>query len=134
MNRIIINIDWVPNNFGAAPSDDNIACVATGKTLDEVKKNIVEALRFHISGMREDGDVIPKPFASEWVPVFELTARAELKAADAFITRKALAKETGLNEQQLCHYATGLKKPRPATKKKISDGIASISRRLAAIS
>ncbi len=39
MNRIIINIDWVPNNFGAAPADDNIACVATGKTLDEVKKN-----------------------------------------------------------------------------------------------
>lgn len=134
MNKIRIIVDWVPNNFGAAPVDEDIACVAAGRTLDEVEKNIVEALHFHVDGMRENGDVIPAALDGEWEPVFALTARAELKAAEAFITRKALARETGLNEQQLCHYASGLKEPRPATRKKITDGIASISRHLAAIS
>lgn len=133
MNEVKILIDWTPDNYGAAPADNNIACVATGKTLNEVKKNIVEALRFHIAGMQEDGDIIPAPLNGEWTPEFELTARAELKAAEAFITRKALARETGINEQQLCHYASGLKEPRPATRKKITDGIHSICRQLAAI-
>ncbi len=134
MGKIRIIIDWAPENFGAAPADDSIACVATGRTLEEVKKNIVEALRFHVEGMREDGDTIPEALDGDIVPEFDLTTRAELKAAEAYITRKALARVTGLNEQQLCHYASGLKEPRPVTKKKITDGILSISRRLAAIS
>lgn len=61
------------------------------KNMNEVKKNIVEALRFHIAGMQEDGDIIPAPLNGEWVPQFELTARAELKAAEAFITRNSFA-------------------------------------------
>ena len=59
MEKLRIIIDWVPNNYGAAPADKNIACVATGGTLDEVKKNIVEALEFHVEGLREFGDTVP---------------------------------------------------------------------------
>ena len=44
MAKVIINIDWVPSNFGAAPANEGGACVATGKTLDEVEKNIIEAI------------------------------------------------------------------------------------------
>ena len=43
-NKVQINIDWMDRNFGAAPQNEAIACVATGRTLEEVKKNIVEAL------------------------------------------------------------------------------------------
>lgn len=133
MGKVIINVDWVPNNFGASPANEDIACVATGKTLEEVEKNIVEALEFHLDGMREDGEAIPAEFLGEWEPEFLLSTRAQLKYVDNFITRKALARETGIAEQQLSHYANGQRHPKPAMQQRISAGILAISRRLAFI-
>ena len=133
MGKIIINIDWLDHNFGAAPENEEIACVATGKTLEEVKTNIVEALQFHLEGMRIHGETIPEEFCGEWEPEFVLTTRAQIRYSDNYITRKALSKETGINIQQLSHYANGWKKPRPCTSKKIADGILAISKRLACI-
>ena len=133
MKRVIINIDWVPNNFAASPQNEDVACVATGKTLEEVETNIVDALAFHLEGMLENGETIPSEFKGEWKPIFKLTTRAQLKYTDNYISRKALSRETGIAEQQLSHYATGLKKPRAATQKKILDGIQAISRQLAVI-
>ncbi len=36
-------------------------CIATGKTLDEVKQVMREAIAFHIEGLKEDGLPIPEP-------------------------------------------------------------------------
>lgn len=30
-----------------------------GETLEEVERNIMEALRFHLEGMRDNGETIP---------------------------------------------------------------------------
>ena len=133
MKKVNITIDWVPNNFSAAPKCDEITCVATGKTLEEVKKNIIDALKFHIEGLIEDGETVPEEIRGEWEPEFVLTTRAQLKYCDLYITRKALAKETGINEQQLSHYANGQRHPRPAMSKRISDGIRAIRNRLSII-
>ena len=35
-------------------------CVATGRTLDEVRERMREAIELHLAGMREDGLPIPK--------------------------------------------------------------------------
>jgi predicted RNase H-like HicB family nuclease len=41
-----------------------------GKTLDEVKELIREAVEFHLEGMREHGDKIPTPSATtEYIKV-----------------------------------------------------------------
>lgn len=133
MAKVIINIDWVPSNFGAAPANEGVACVATGKTLDEVEKNIIEALKFHLEGMLEGGEPIPDEFLGDWEPEFHLSTRAQLKYSDNYITRKALSRETGIAEQQLSHYANGQRHPRPAMQRRISAGILAISRRLAFI-
>ena len=132
-NMVKINIDWMDKNFGAAPADERMACVATGKTLDEVKRNIVDALQFHIEGMIMNGETVPEEYLGDWQPEYHLTARAELRYADAYITRTALARETGINEQQLSHYANGWKIPRPETHRRILAGIEAISKRLAMI-
>ena len=42
-------------------------CIATGKTLDEVKQRMREALESHLRGMREDGLPIPEPSLVEYV-------------------------------------------------------------------
>ena len=36
-------------------------CVATGKTIDELRKNMAEAIELHLQGMRDDGLPIPLP-------------------------------------------------------------------------
>ncbi|MBQ3712268.1 MAG: helix-turn-helix transcriptional regulator [Bacteroidales bacterium] len=130
MSKVIINIDWMEHNFGAAPKNENVACVVTGKELADVERDIVEAIKFQLEGMKANGEVIPDEFLGEWEPEFVLTTRAQLRYSDNYITRKALSKETGINEQQLSHYANGYKKPRPDTQRKIADGIRAISQRL----
>ena len=133
MNKINIKIDWVPDSFAAAIADDTLACVATGRTLEEVEKNILDAIAFHLDGMKQFGENIPSQYQDEWEPVYILTTRAQLKYTDNYITRKELSRETGIAEQQLSHYANGQRHPRPAMQKRISDGIMTISRRLAFI-
>lgn len=36
-------------------------CVAAAETFEETEKLIREAIKFHLDGMREDGDPIPEP-------------------------------------------------------------------------
>jgi predicted RNase H-like HicB family nuclease len=36
-------------------------CIATGRTLEDVKSVMREALAFHIEGLREDGLPVPPP-------------------------------------------------------------------------
>ena len=133
MKKVIINVDWVPNNFSASPMNENVACVATGRTLEEAEMNIVDALKFHLDGMRLDGETIPAEFRGDWTPVFKLSTRAQLKYTDNYISRKALARETGIAEQQLSHYANGQRHPRPEMQQRISSGIKAICQRLAFI-
>lgn len=130
---IDIYVDWVPSNFCARPVNEEIACVATGKTLEEVQQNIMDALAFHVEGLREQGEHVPAELRGELHPAFQLSTRAQLKYADRFITRKALARETGIAEQQLSHYANGQRHPRPDMQRRITTGIQSIASRLTMI-
>ena len=36
-------------------------CIATGKTVEEVRQRMQETTELHLAGMREDGLPIPKP-------------------------------------------------------------------------
>jgi predicted RNase H-like HicB family nuclease len=58
MHRFLIIIEQGSRNYSAyAP--DLPGCIATGKTLDEVKENMREAIAMHIQGMVEDQEPIP---------------------------------------------------------------------------
>ncbi len=48
-----------PNYSAYLP--DLLGCIATGKTIDEVKQNMRGAVELHLSGMREDGLPVPEP-------------------------------------------------------------------------
>ncbi len=56
MEKVRIKIDWFDHNYGAAPVNEDIACVATGSTLHEAERNIVDALKFHVEGL-EPGEI-----------------------------------------------------------------------------
>lgn len=58
--RYGIVIERAGSNYSAyAP--DLPGCVATGDTIDEVKRAIAEAIEFHLEGIIEDGQPIPDP-------------------------------------------------------------------------
>ena len=56
-------IEKAPNNY-AAYVPDLPGCVATASTREALLEEIREAIEFHIEGMREDGEPIPKPQAT----------------------------------------------------------------------
>ena len=61
MKHYAIVIEKVPESNYSAYVPDLPGCVSTGDTLDEIKRNIQEAIKFHLEGMREDGTPIPEP-------------------------------------------------------------------------
>ena len=56
--RYAIVIEQAEANFSAYVPDLP-GCVATGQNLEEVEREIREAIIFHLEGLREDGLVIP---------------------------------------------------------------------------
>jgi predicted RNase H-like HicB family nuclease len=58
--RYAVVIEKAGKNYSAYVPDLP-GCVATGDTVDEVEREIRDAIRFHIDGMKEDGLPIPKP-------------------------------------------------------------------------
>jgi predicted RNase H-like HicB family nuclease len=45
-------------------------CVTSGRTVEEIVRNMAEAIELHLDGMREDGLPIPEPSSSvEYVDV-----------------------------------------------------------------
>lgn len=60
MQNYLIIIEKAENNYSAY-SPDVDGCVATGKTKEEARKNFLEALDFHLEGLKEDGFEVPKP-------------------------------------------------------------------------
>lgn len=60
MRRFLIIIEQGNHNYSAYVPDLP-GCIATGKTVEEVKANMREAIRMHLEGMIEDQEPIPLP-------------------------------------------------------------------------
>ena len=60
MSRAPILIAPTSTGF-SAHVPDLPGCVATGRTVDEVKRRMAKAIEMHLAAMREDGDEIPEP-------------------------------------------------------------------------
>ena len=58
--RYAIVIEKAKSNY-AAYVPDLPGCVATGRTRAAVQREIRQAIRLHIEGLRQDGLPIPKP-------------------------------------------------------------------------
>lgn len=67
--KYAVVIEKAPSNLSAFVPDLP-GCVATGDTMEEIEKNIREAIEFHIDGMRQDGEEIPPPSSAvEYIEV-----------------------------------------------------------------
>ena len=61
--RFLVVVENAGQNFSAY-SPDLPGCVATGATREDAEKNMFEAIRLHIEGLKEDGLPIPSSTSS----------------------------------------------------------------------
>ena len=58
--KYAVVFEKAPNNW-CAYVPDLPGCVTTGKTLEETRRLIAEAIPFHLEGMRLNGEQVPEP-------------------------------------------------------------------------
>jgi predicted RNase H-like HicB family nuclease len=68
MSKYPILIAAIRTGF-SAHVPDLPGCIATGRTLEEIKRRMAKAIEMHLTAMREDGDEIPEPSQVEMVEV-----------------------------------------------------------------
>ena len=61
--RYAIVVEKAANNYSAYVPDLP-GCIATGSTIEEIEREIREAIELHIAGMIEDGLPVPQPYPS----------------------------------------------------------------------
>jgi len=60
MKKYLIVIEKAGSGFSAY-SPDLPGSVSTGRSQEEVEKNMREAIALHLDGLREDGQPVPEP-------------------------------------------------------------------------
>lgn len=132
MKKNVVEIFFANKNFSAyVPLLPG--CISTGSTPDGIKSNILEAIQFHLEGMREDGDPIPSSFKGKFELVFKFDTQSLLKYYKNVITGSALEKYSGINQKQLNHYANLHRKPKEDQIKKIEAAFHDLGRELLAV-
>lgn len=72
MERYLVIVEHTKTGFSAYVPDLP-GCVSTGRTREEVEKNIREAIQFHIEGLRLEGYPVPKPSSESFAVAIAFT-------------------------------------------------------------
>ena len=61
--KYLVIVEETDSGFSAY-SPDVPGCIATGATPDEVKREMADAISFHLDGLRAEGLELPSPHAT----------------------------------------------------------------------
>ena len=135
METIKVEIYWTDKNYCCAWALEGFGAVTcTSKTLEGLKSEFADALRFQIEEMVNDGEEVPSWLAKgEYEIDFVLAVSALLRQAEQFTTMAAISRATGINQKLLSNYASCVKIPRAPQRKRIVDGLHAIGRSFLAV-
>lgn len=136
MKHIIkVEISWAEKNYCCGWGLEGVgAILCTNKTIEGVKLDFEESLRFHIEAMAEDGDLVPEWLVKgDYSVEYSLSTSALLRQAERFTTMAVISRVTGINQKLLSHYANALKIPRQAQRQRIVDGLHKIGEQFLAV-
>jgi predicted RNase H-like HicB family nuclease len=60
MKKYLMVIEETGTGFSAS-APDLAGCIATGATREEVEREMREAMKFHVDGLRLEGQAVPEP-------------------------------------------------------------------------
>ena len=104
-----------------------------GETVEQAKEDAKAALDSYLLVLNKYNKPVPEILKGEYELVFEFDIEALLKYIDGTVTKRAIAKASGINSTQLSHYSSGLKKPRKQQREKIITGLHKIAQDLLAV-
>jgi predicted RNase H-like HicB family nuclease len=111
---------------------ENVAGIyGGGETPEEAKQSVIEAIRL-LKRYNKPGN-IPAILKGDYVLVFRFDTVSLLNYYKKIFTNAALERMTGINQKQIQHYSSGLKKPRAAQTKKIEAAFHELGRELLAV-
>lgn len=127
MRKIDVIVEYAGKNLSAYI--DGAPVMTVGNTLEEVEKNIKEAVDFYLEGNEHPCEALQGDFELN----FRIDTPTFLNYYSDVFTKAALSRITGINERQLWHYAAGVHKPRKSQVEKIQRGIGALTKELASI-
>ncbi len=104
----------------AAYSDKFPGLYATAENVEEVKKSIHKAIKLYI---KYNDDKLSSYLKSDITIKYKFDLESFFNYYNGVFTKSGLEKITGINQKQIQHYASGLKKPRLIQRKKIEDAL-----------
>ena len=122
MKNVIVTVEMTENNYSAY-IEALPGCVTTGKSMDEIKSNMQEAIEGHIKVSLDFGDKIPPEFEGEYRLSFRFDTECLLTHYKGIFTNSALERLTGINQRQLQRYASGKTRPMRPQQMKIQKAL-----------
>jgi predicted RNase H-like HicB family nuclease len=104
---------------------------AGGDSAQEAKDSALTAIK--LLKKHNKARNVPSILKGEYEVVFRFDAISVLNYYKKIFTNAALERMTGINQKQIQHYSTGLKKPRPAQVKKIASAFHELGNELIAL-
>ncbi len=119
------------NDFYNAYAENCEGVYGAGDTVEIAKANAIEGLEL----LKETSPETewPEILRGDYNIEFQFDAQSFLTYYSAVFSKPALEKLTGINQKQLHHYATGLRKPREAQRKKIETALHKLGSELMAV-
>lgn len=130
MKKVKIVIEKTKDNYSAYA--ENVEGVyGGGETAEEAKQSIVNSIA--LLKKYNTAANIPAILKGEYRLVFRFDTESLLNYYKGVFSNSALERITGINQRQIQHYASGLKKPREAQLKKIETALHRLGSELMAV-
>jgi len=127
MEKLIINIGCSKNHFGAY-AENAKGVYGAGDTVAETKQSILDAI--NLLKEYNEPENVPDILKGGYEIVYKYDAESLFNHYKPILTMSGMEKLTGINQRQLQHYSSGLKKPRHAQLKKIETALHSLGQEL----
>ena len=114
MEKLIVTIAKGDKSYGAWV-DSIPGIYGQGDTVQEAKKELEAGLELYVKYNKEVPAILQEEFEYE----YQFDIASFLEYYSKIFSKPALEHLTGINQKQLFHYASGLRKPSEKTVKKI---------------
>ena len=118
------------SNFYSAYAENMEGIYGAGATVQKTKESILKSLELYVKYNKKN---LPKILQGDYSVKYRFDAQSLLNYYKGIFTNASLEKITGINQKQIQHYASGLKKPRELQKRKIQTGLRNLAKELQSI-
>ena len=118
------------SNFYSAYAENVEGIYGAGATVLKTKESILKSLELYVKYNKKK---LPKILQGDYSVKYRFDAQSLLNYYKGIFTNASLEKITGINQKQIQHYASGLKKPRELQKRKIQTGLRNLAKELQSI-